>query len=155
VCEFRPFDAIAPPGHAAEKYYVKRGRGSDFGFLTALLTDVLNRGPNTTEADVYPIALETGWSRTQLATTILFSEEGERYLVQSMYHRFLHRDADAMALAAFVAAREHGMGMAERAVQPDFDRRRGVQEGASVGVAKLNPHLDGLTAQNCLESPCR
>jgi uncharacterized delta-60 repeat protein len=86
---------------------------SDYGFVTALLNDVVNRGPNTTEAVVYPFALETGWSRTQLATTILFSDEAERYLVQGMYLRFLHRDGDPMGIASFVAARERGMGMAE------------------------------------------
>src|SRR5205823_5138899 len=79
-----------------------RGGGTNAGFVTALIGDVLHRPLNALDAFRAETALAVGLPRTVLATAVLASPEAKLQLVEVQFQRFLHRTVDA-GTAAFAA----------------------------------------------------
>src|SRR5205807_4957465 len=106
---------------SSPEYFRQRG-GTNAGFLASLYEDALHR-------QIDPSGAES-WARVQdgsettsseavrmlVAVTVSQSDEALTGQVQSFYQSFLHRRADTPGLAAFLAARRHGMS-ADQVVQ--------------------------------------
>jgi hypothetical protein len=90
------------------EYYQVRGGGSDAGFLAALYQDGLGRPADAPGQAAFQAALAGGWTRGQVAATLLASTEYRQQLVQADYQRYLLRPADNAGLEAFVAALQGG-----------------------------------------------
>jgi protocatechuate 3,4-dioxygenase beta subunit len=90
------------------EYFVTRGGGTINGFLAALYHDALGRGVDPAGAALFARQLAGGTSRLIVAKEILFSTEAEDILVNNLYERYLHRQADAAGIAGFVGALQHG-----------------------------------------------
>jgi len=82
--------------------------GTNAGFLNALYQDALGRAADPAGLAFWQRALQTGTTRTQVATAIFGSSEYLTDLVQKLYQRFLRRPADSTGLTAFVPPLENG-----------------------------------------------
>jgi hypothetical protein len=88
--------------------YFSRAGGTNIGFVTAMYHDLLGRDPDAGAA-IWTTRLNAGMSRPSAALGIIKSLEGMTYLVQTLYQRYLHRQADAGGIAGFTAALSRGM----------------------------------------------
>jgi hypothetical protein len=77
---------------ASDEFYRVHG-GSPERFVDHLYRVVLGRPPTAAEADIWRRAMPVGWSRLAVAWYVLTSEEGRRAQVNSVYQRYLRRDA--------------------------------------------------------------
>ena len=91
------------------EYFTRRGPSTNDGFLDALYQDTLHRAIDSAARQNYDQALASGaLTRTQVAATILGSDEYFAVLTQSIYNEFLHRPADSTGLANALMALKHG-----------------------------------------------
>jgi hypothetical protein len=90
------------------EYYVRRGGGTDAGFLSAVYGDVLGRAIDPMGLAGWEQALQGGESRTDVAQGILSSTESNAREVEGIYRWLLRRDADQGGLTAFVGAANNG-----------------------------------------------
>jgi uncharacterized protein (TIGR03118 family) len=91
------------------EYLQSRGGGTNNGFLTAVIQDVLNRAVTAADQGTFGTALANGASTGQVAASILSSQEGLQAIVQGLYGSLLHRPADNAGLTAFVNAMQQGL----------------------------------------------
>jgi uncharacterized protein (DUF2141 family) len=89
--------------------YFQRAGGTTAGFLAALFRDTLGRTITAGEVANLSAALNGGLAPTTLIRAILSSPEGEAFLVQGFYQRFLHRSAGAGEVAGWVSALNSGL----------------------------------------------
>jgi hypothetical protein len=78
------------------------------GFLIAVYSDVLGRGPASTEQFGWLLRLALCTSRTTVASAILDSPESVADRVEADYELYLRRPADSGGLFGFVNALEQG-----------------------------------------------
>jgi hypothetical protein len=97
----------------SQEYYVRRGGGTDSGFLTAVYGDVLGRAPDAGAAG-WGQAMRAGATRTAVAQAILASTESNVREVQGIYRGLLRRNADPSGLTAWVGAA--GAGVSDEAI---------------------------------------
>jgi hypothetical protein len=77
-------------------------------YVDLLFQDVLGRHADASGLAAFSQQLDSGVSRTTVASELLFSQEGEQDLVNSLFQKFLHRQADSGGLNAFLNAIAHG-----------------------------------------------
>jgi hypothetical protein len=77
-------------------------------FVDLLFVDVLGRHADASALSGFGGQLNSGQSRAAVAAEILFSTEAEQDLVNGLYQKLLHRQADSGGLSNFVAALQHG-----------------------------------------------
>ncbi len=89
------------------EYYLRRGGGSDAGFLVAAFHDALAVAPTGAQLQAGADLLAGGVSRTEIAARLLARVEAQAERVAGYYERFLRRvpdlagwDADTVALQA-------------------------------------------------------
>jgi hypothetical protein len=87
---------------SSAEYFLRRGGGSNAGFVAAIYHDVLERAPDAAGKRSWEQALGHGLGRSQVATAILDSAEAGALVVTALYHRLLHRSADSAGLVALV-----------------------------------------------------
>jgi hypothetical protein len=91
----------------SDEYFITRGGATVNGYAHALYQDALNR-------QIDPVGLQsvTTWlsgsdttaSRTDLASIVIDSPEGDIVTIDRLYSQFLHRAPDPVGLSAFLAA---------------------------------------------------
>jgi hypothetical protein len=92
----------------ADEYWKAHGSTVD-GFLAGLYQDALGRAVDNGGKAYFTKFLLTGVTRTQVAATLLAGDEFGRRSIQAIYHQYLNRDADAVGLAIWLQARQHGL----------------------------------------------
>jgi uncharacterized protein (TIGR03118 family) len=110
--------AFLQQGHTVEQmeagiigsaeYFQTRGGGTNNGFLAALYQDALNRNIDAGGQAGFGAALGNGATRSQIAATVLTSQEGLQNDVQGFYRNLLGRPADNSGLNTFVTALQQG-----------------------------------------------
>jgi hypothetical protein len=94
-----------PQGRAAifgsPEYFATQGGSTNAGFLNALFLDLLNRPIDPTASAAFQSALAGGATRTDVAMSVMGSDEWRGDIVNSYYQQFLHRSADPTGLAGF------------------------------------------------------
>ena len=88
--------------------YFSDAGGSANSFLASLYHDVLGRPIDPSGLASFTNALQSGVTRTQVASAIVDSQEAREIQVNGLYVRFLDRDADSSGLQAFVNALGQG-----------------------------------------------
>ena len=96
------------------EYFSDAGASAN-GFLASLYHDVLGRPIDSSGLASFTNALQSGVTRTQVASAIVDSPEARGIEVNSLYVRFLDRDADSSGLQTFV--NELGQGASPEAVE--------------------------------------
>jgi hypothetical protein len=91
------------------EYYLRRGGGTNEGFLNALYLDALDRPVELGGLTGWNQALADGFSRTQVAEGIFSSPEYEHDLVNNYYLRFLRRPAEPAGLNGWVSELQAGV----------------------------------------------
>jgi CSLREA domain-containing protein len=89
------------------EYFQNRGGRTNSGFLAALYQDALGRPIDSSGAAAWGAQLSQGFSRPQVASEILGSNEYHRHLVSIYYNTLLERPADAGS-SSWVNALNHG-----------------------------------------------
>jgi hypothetical protein len=92
------------------EYYSVRGNGTPLGFLTALYSDLLNRGLDPIGQQGWSAELAAGISPTRVALQVLSSAEAEQNLVSGWYMEFLRRPPDTIGLEGYTLALQNGAG---------------------------------------------
>jgi hypothetical protein len=87
----------------SNEYLQVRGGGTNLGFLAAVYHDFLNRDITAAETQTWTQAQQSGQNRIQVVQAILNTAEYRTDVVQDMYQKFLHRNADTASLNAFVS----------------------------------------------------
>jgi hypothetical protein len=92
----------------SDEYYVTRGGGTVNGYLQAVYQDVLSR-----QIDPVGLQLDTALlssngnntvaTRTEVASVVLNSQEGDIVTIDRLYGQFLHRAPDSAGMSAFLA----------------------------------------------------
>jgi hypothetical protein len=90
------------------EYFQVRGGGTISGFLNAIYQDALGRTPDAAGLADFTRILAAGATRSQVAATILGSQEFQQDLVQGFYTTLLGRAADTAGLNGFLAAFHQG-----------------------------------------------
>ncbi len=94
----------------SDEFFALHGSDNSNGFLPALYQIVLNRPIDTSGAQAWGQALQSGkLSRTAVAAAILGSPESDQLEVQGDYHRFLRRDADPGGLSSLTNRLQSGL----------------------------------------------
>src|SRR5207253_1792381 len=99
---------------ASPEYFLKRGGGTNAGFLAAVYQDVLHRGLDISGAASWMPLLDRSPAgsganvRTLVAAIVSQSDEATAEQTQALYRGLLHREADNAGLTAFISARRHG-----------------------------------------------
>jgi len=97
--------ATLPQGRAAilgsAEYFSTQAGSTNAGFLNALYLDLLNRPIDPTASSAFQIALAGGATRTDVALSVMGSDEWRGDIVNSYYQQVLHRPADPTGLAGF------------------------------------------------------
>jgi flagellar hook assembly protein FlgD len=91
----------------SDEFYAKEG-GTDAGFLSGVYQIVLNRAIDPSGQQTSTTELAHGYSHPQIAQAIVRSEESSQDIVQSLYNKYLGREADGNFLIAFAMSLEHG-----------------------------------------------
>ena len=90
----------------SDEYFTTRDGGTINGYLQALYQDVLNRqiDPVGLQAGTASLsANDTAASRTDVASGVINSQEGDIATIDHLYSQFLHRAPDSTGLNAFLA----------------------------------------------------
>jgi hypothetical protein len=82
--------------------------GTNAGFVDGLYRGALGRPADAGGLAAWQSVLQSGATRTQVASAIFGSSEYRSDLVQSLYQRFLHRPADNGGLGLFTSALQNG-----------------------------------------------
>jgi hypothetical protein len=93
---------------SSDEYFSQRANGSLTGYFSALYTDVLGRSAIPSEIETWLAGEPADVSRTTLASQFITSMEANQFLVQSLYQKYLNRNADADGLSGFVQSRANG-----------------------------------------------
>jgi Domain of unknown function (DUF4214) len=101
------FEQMTAALAGSPEYFALQG-STNQGFVTGLYVDVLDRTPTTAEVDGWVTVLNSGTSRTTVATMFLTSTEYRTDLIMSDYETFLGRNADPAGLAAWLSAYQAG-----------------------------------------------
>jgi len=89
------------------EYYSAAGASAN-AFLVSLYHDVLGRSIDPSGLATFTNALQSGVTRTQVASAIVDSPEARGNLISWFYIRFLDRDADSTGLQDFLNAMGQG-----------------------------------------------
>jgi uncharacterized delta-60 repeat protein len=101
----------------SDEFFVSQGNGSNQLFLTALYQIVLQRPIDSSGAQAWGQALQSGASSRQaVAAAVLASLESDQLEVQNLYMQFLHRAADPGGLDTFTTALQRGVSNEQGAV---------------------------------------
>src|SRR5262249_36012810 len=90
----------------SDEYFTTRGGGTINGYLQALYQDVLNRQIDPVGLQAATASLsanDTVASRTDVASGVINSQEGDIVTIDHLYSQFLHRAPDSTGLNAFLA----------------------------------------------------
>lgn len=92
----------------SDEYYVTRGGGTVNGYLQAVYQDVLSRqiDPVGLQLDTALLSSngnDTVASRTEVASVVINSQEGNIVTIDRLYGQFLHRAPDSAGMSAFLA----------------------------------------------------
>ncbi len=90
------------------KEYGSAHAGSQSEYIKSLYTKVLGREASEAEVYVWTQNWNTGLNQEGVVKAILGSEEAIKYSVKSFYQGYLHRDADASGLAAWLKGIQSG-----------------------------------------------
>jgi|GEM_PF-5070189 len=90
------------------KEYGSAHAGSQSEYIKSLYTKVLGREASDAEVYVWTQNWNTGLNQEGVVKAILGSEEAIKYSVKSFYQGYLHRDADASGLAAWLKGIQSG-----------------------------------------------
>jgi hypothetical protein len=85
----------------SQEYFALHGGAND-GFLAALFQDALHRPIDAGAKAAFGQELAAGASRTQIAATVLSSQEYHGDVVDEVYLRLLHRHADTAGQAFWI-----------------------------------------------------
>jgi hypothetical protein len=91
----------------SDEYFITRGARTANGYVQALYQDVLNRQVDTAGLQLATTFLSgnnTVASRTELASVVINSQEGDVVTIDHLYSEFLHRAPDSSGLNAFLTA---------------------------------------------------
>jgi hypothetical protein len=92
------------------EFFVAHGSDDNEGFLPALYQLILQRPIDSSGAQTWGQALQSGaLSRQAVAAALLASLESDHLEVQSLYMQFLHRTADPSGLDTFTTALQRGV----------------------------------------------
>jgi uncharacterized delta-60 repeat protein len=92
------------------EFFAIHGSDNNQGFLPALYQIVLQRPIDSSGAQSWGQALQTGGlSRQTVAAAVLASIESDRLQVQNLYAQFLHRAADPSGLDTFTTELQQGV----------------------------------------------
>src|SRR5262249_14926584 len=92
----------------SDEYFSTRANGTLNGFVSALYYDVLGRSGTPSEIQGWVLAEQADLSRSGLASVFIGTAEANRFMSQNLYLKYLHRNADAVGLNAFIQARQNG-----------------------------------------------
>jgi hypothetical protein len=88
-----PDEPVLASLFGSNEYFARSG-GSSLGFVESVYCDLLGRSPGQPEAQYWLGALGGSTTRTQMAQTILGSQEYRNAVAQQLYLRFLRRNPD-------------------------------------------------------------
>jgi hypothetical protein len=88
---------------SSPEFFLRRGNGTNDGFVNALFQDALNRPVDPVGRATFDRALASGATRAQVATAVFTSLEFRQDLVEGFFERFLNRVADGSGLNTFTA----------------------------------------------------
>lgn len=91
----------------SDEYYQEQSKGTDAGFLTELLEDVLGRTFRPGDL-AFSLALFRRVSRSVVATQVLSSTEAKQHLVRHLYELHFGRPADSQGLPFFTSILQGG-----------------------------------------------
>jgi len=92
------------------EFFVAHGSDNNAGFLPALYQLILQRPIDSSGAQTWGQALQSGaLSRQAVAAALLASPESDQLEVQSLYMQFLRRTADPGGLDTFTTALQRGV----------------------------------------------
>lgn len=97
----------------SDEYFVRRGGGSNRGFLQAAYLDVLGRPPDPGGEGWFLAVLAAGRSRVQVAGDLVNSGEGRSVRVRRLFLWLLRRDADPSGLSWGMDALNRGVKVEE------------------------------------------
>jgi hypothetical protein len=81
---------------ASNEYFVRRGGGTNQGFVTALYQDILGRPADPQAATLLTQQIGAGFSRAVIAQQVLGSVEARERSVNALYMKYLHRVASTL-----------------------------------------------------------
>ena len=93
----------------SREYYNNRGGGTNDGFLTALYEDALSRPVDSGARHYFDSLLAGGVTPSQVAATVLASDEYLGDLVAGVYLDLLERPVDAGAETFWISQLRHGL----------------------------------------------
>jgi hypothetical protein len=94
---------------ASPEYFLRRGGGTNAGFVTAVYDDLFARLPDPGGALIWTLNLDRGVPRILVAWMILQSPEATAVRVGDLYGEVLHRPADANGMSYFALVLSQGM----------------------------------------------
>jgi hypothetical protein len=92
----------------SDEYFALRASGSMTGFFSALYMDVLGRSATPSEIQAWILGEPADASRTALASLFVNSMEANKFFVQGLYQKYLHRSPDSDGLNGFIQSRGSG-----------------------------------------------
>jgi hypothetical protein len=93
---------------ASRRYFVRRGGGTNAGFVAALYADVLGQAASPAVAARLLAALRRGMPRLKVALMVLHSRAANRLVVQQLCLQYLHRMGTEGELLQWVSALQRG-----------------------------------------------
>ena len=92
---------------SSDEYFLRTGGNA--GFVYSLYSNLLNRTPSLSEADVWITLLNANVPRAPIVETFLTSTEYLTDVVEASYEQYLHRPADAAGAAFWLAQLQAGI----------------------------------------------
>jgi hypothetical protein len=92
----------------SDEFFSMRASGSMTGFFSALYTDVLGRSATPSEIQGWLVGTQANASRIALSSQFINSVEANDFLVQSLYLKYLNRNADSLGLNNLGQSRANG-----------------------------------------------
>lgn len=86
---------------SSDEFYAARCHGAVDEFIDAMYEDVLQRDADSAGRDYFRGLLASGGSRSAAVQQLQLSDEGRRFIVQSLFQWHLSRDADSAAVEHF------------------------------------------------------
>jgi hypothetical protein len=93
---------------ASQRYFMRRGGGTNAGFVAALYADLLGQVASPRVAARLVAALRRGMPRLKVALIVLNSRAANRLVVQQLYLQYLHRPGTEGELLVWVRALQRG-----------------------------------------------
>jgi hypothetical protein len=86
---------------SSPEYFSFRGGGTNTGYVHALISDFLNRAPDTNTTNTFLRALAAGATTHDVAQVIVTSTEAHTQLVLDLFARYLHQSPSPSQLSFF------------------------------------------------------